>query len=105
MSSVYPLLYTLCGAHCADTTCAEGDNEVGDASKPVVAIPLPLGMTVLKSCGYGRALSAAITAAAPTATKCLCARLGCGAGLRGEEVSVQGVCTASNESLVPLEYL
>jgi hypothetical protein len=71
MSSVYPSFSPFVDLTVLNTTCTEGKNEVGGASKPVVAIPLPLGMTVLKSCGCGSALSVAITTAAHNATKSL----------------------------------
>jgi hypothetical protein len=47
MSSVYPSFSPFVELTVLNTTCAEGDYEVGDAPKPVVAILIPLGMTAL----------------------------------------------------------
>ncbi len=52
-----------------DTTCTEGDCELGEASKLAVLVPLSMGMIELKRGGGGCAQTAAIATAAHYAPK------------------------------------
>ena len=81
-----------------DTTCTEGDCELGEASKLAVPVPLSVGMTELKGGGGGCAQLAAIATAAHYTAKISLAQLELQRGLRGEGVDVEGVSTPLNGS-------
>ena len=79
-----------------DTTCTEGDCELGEASKLAVPVSFSVGMTELKGGGGGCAQTAAIATAAHYTAKISQAQLRLQRGLRGEGVSVHGGYTPPN---------